>query len=166
MARYSSGSSLAKFSFKAGCERRCRGDSRCKGKRGRRCAPAAPPPPEKSLQLRKAEHWVVYFEVFQQLDHGLAHGFADVHVDFGVAAVVAVAAAALCHVVGVDRGDIAFELRVLAAGAVHREMALEHLSGVVGPALGGFANGGETNFAFGALKSLRTDLMNATRFCS
>ncbi len=48
--------------------------------------------------------------MFQQFGHRLTHGFTDVHIYFCVAALVVVAAAALCDVVGVSRGDTAFEL--------------------------------------------------------
>src|SRR5574340_764708 len=72
--------------------------------------------------------------VAEQLHHGPAHGFADVHVDFGLAAVVTVAAAALCHGMRVDGRDVAFELGILPRVGVHGEMALQHFAAVAAAA--------------------------------
>ena len=42
--------------------------------------------------------------VLQQIDHGFAHGFTDIHGDFSLATMVAVAAAALGHLINAASG--------------------------------------------------------------
>jgi hypothetical protein len=63
--------------------------------------------------------------LLEQLDHGLAHPLAHVHVRLGVAAVVAAGAAAHGQRVRVHGGDVALVPRVLAGLAVHREHGVE-----------------------------------------
>ena len=46
-----------------------------------------------------------------QTGHGSAHGLANVHVGLCIAAVVAIGGAAMAEGMGIDRRDIALELR-------------------------------------------------------
>ena len=91
---------------------------------------------------------------FQQFDHGLAHGFADVHVGLCIAAVVAAGAAAFGQRVAVNGGDVALELGVLAGFAVDREHGIEDLPSVVGGALLGLAECGADELRVGRIEVL------------
>ena len=51
---------------------------------------------------------------FKQIYHGLAYRKTDVHIGLGVAIVVAVGSTALIKGMCVDRGNVAFEIRILS----------------------------------------------------
>jgi|GEM_PF-175861 len=86
--------------------------------------------------------------VLQQLHHRLTHRLTDIHVDLSLAAVVAIAAATLCHRVGVDGGDVAFELGILARSTVHGEMSVENIGRWPATAFHRFTQGAADELGF------------------
>ena len=75
----------------------------------------------------------------QEPDHGLPHGLANIHVDFGFTSVMTIAATPLCHRMGIDGRNIPPELRMLACTSIDGQMGIEDQTSRSGATHGGFA---------------------------
>ena len=102
----------------------------------------------------------------EQIDHRFSHGDSDVHVGFGISVVVVSGASASRLGVGVTRGGVAFEFRILASPVIDRQHGLENLSALARLALSGLNQLAQMNLALGEVKSFRSCLIRWTRFFS
>ena len=91
---------------------------------------------------------------FQQFDHGLAHGFANVHVGLCISTVVTVGGAPLRKRIGVNGGNLSFEFLVLAEFPIDGELRCEDCSFVTGGAFRGLTKSGTNELGVGGIEVL------------